>query len=137
MRTERITLVVGLAILGVFAGSAQRFAAAGNPNPRPQTWVDCVLYDGVVPSTSLKPNSDAFDELYTGGHGFQDGVPLISDAAPGDPDYNGGRWHLNTLKASVDPDKYSGACSVEDLDLQDFDSTATYFECPLLPRPRP
>ena len=33
----------------------------------------------------------------------------------------------------VDPDKYAGASSVEDLDLNDFESTANYFECPLLP----
>jgi len=134
MRIERIIFITVLAVLGVSAASAQRLAAAGGPNPRPQTWVDCVLYDGVVPNTSLKPNADSFDELYTGGNGFQDDVPLISDAAPGDTDYNGGRWHLNTLKAGVDPDKYANACSVEDLDLNDFDATDVYFEGPLLPR---
>ena len=112
-------------------------AKAGNPNPRPQTWVDCELYDGVVPTTSLKPNADSFDQLYMGGSGFRDGAPLISDAAPGDRDYNGGRWHLNTLKASVDSDKYADACGVEDLDLSDFDATDVYFECPLLPRRAP
>ena len=137
MGTKWTFRITGLVILGILAAFLPRLTAAKNPNPRPQTWVDCVLYDGVVPSTSLKPNSDAFDQLYMGGNGFQDGVPLISDAAPGDPDYNGGRWHLNTLRASVDPDKYADACSVEDLNLEDFDSTDTYFECPLLPRRHP
>ena len=64
---------------------------------------------------------------------FKGGVPLISDSKPGDQDYNGGRWHLNVLKASVDPAKYADACEEEDLDLADFDSMDTYFGCPLRP----
>jgi hypothetical protein len=102
--------------------------------PRPQTWVDGELFAGVVTPATFKPESDPFDELYTGGNGFKDGVPLISESKPGDQDYNGGRWHKNVLNDNVDPDKYADATSVEDLDLNDFDSTEEYFECPLLPR---
>ena len=40
---------------------------------------------------------------------------------------------LNVLRAGVDPDKYANADRVEDLDLNDFESTDSYFECPLLP----
>ncbi len=106
----------------------------GGPNARPQTWADCELFAGLVTPATFKPASDPFDELYAGGNGFKDGVPLISESKPGDQDYNGGRWHMNVLKAGVDPDKYANACKVEDLDLNDFDSTSNYFECPLLPR---
>ena len=106
----------------------------GGPNPRPQTWVDCELFDGLVTPATFNPGSDPFDELYAGGNGFKGGAPLISESKPGDPDYNGGRWHMNVLKAGVDPDQYTNACKVEDLDLNDFDSTSNYFECPLLPR---
>lgn len=125
--------IVVLSLLGVVAIGIRVLGAQG-PNPRPQSWVDCELFDGVVAPNSFDPRSDSFDELYMGGHGFKDGVPLISDAKPGDRDYNGGRWHLNLLRSGVDPDKYANACRVEDLDLADFESTATYFECPLLPR---
>ncbi len=118
----------GLLVIGVRALDAQ------GPNPRPQTWVDCELFDGVVAPNSFNPRSASFDELYMGGNGFKDGVPLISDSKPGDTDFNGGRWHLNLLRSGVDPDKYANACRVEDLDLADFESTDTYFECPLLPR---
>jgi hypothetical protein len=86
----------------------------------------------VTPAT-FSPESTPFDELYAGGNGFKEGAPLISESKPGDQDYNGGRWHLNVLKAGVDPDKYAGANRVEDLDLDDFDSMEAYFECPLLP----
>ena len=112
----------------------------GGPRPRPQTWVDGELFDGVVTPANFNPESDPFDELYTcggaQGQGFRDGVPLISDSKPGDQDYNGGRWHQNVAKVLADClSDYSDATSVEDLDLDDFDLTSSiYFECPLLPR---
>jgi hypothetical protein len=92
------------------------------------------LFDSIVTGGVFSPDSTPFDELYAGGNGFEGGVPLISESKPGDQDYNGGRWHMNVLKAGVDPDKYSDACTVEDLELDDFESTDMYFECPLLPR---
>lgn len=101
--------------------------------PRPQTWVDGELFNGVVTPATFDPESVPFDQLYAGGNGFKDGALLISESKPGDQDYNGGRWHLNVLKENVDPDKYMTADSVEDLDLDDFESTDMYFECPLLP----
>jgi hypothetical protein len=104
------------------------------PRPRPQSWVDCELFAGVVTPATFDPANGNFDELYAGGDGFLDMVPLISESKPGDQDYNGGRWHLNALKAGVESDKYITVCSVEDLDLNDFVSTEDYFECPLLPR---
>jgi hypothetical protein len=102
--------------------------------PRPTTWADCELFAGVVTKATFKPEAGNFDELYAGGNGFKDGSPLISESKPGDHDYNGGRWHMNVLKGTVEPDKYKDACSFEDLDPLDFDSTDQYFECPLLPR---
>ena len=112
-------------------------ARAQGPNPRPTTWADCELFDGVVTNTHFGPSAGNFDELYLGGNGFKDRVPLISEAKPGDADYNGGRWHANRLKAGVDPNKYANACRVEELNLSDFESTDRYFECPLLPRRSP
>jgi len=107
---------------------------ARGPRPRPSSWADCERFAGVVTPATFDPASGNFDELYMGGNGFKGDVPLISESKPGDQDYNGGRWHANLLKMGVDPDKYEDACSVEDLDLDDFMSTSNYFECPLLPR---
>ena len=97
-------------------------------------WADCDVYDVIVTPATFKPDHGNFDELYTGGGGFLDGIMLISDSKPRDRDYNGGRWHLNVLKEDVDPAKYTEACSDQDLDLSDFQSMPVYFECPLLPR---
>jgi hypothetical protein len=122
----------GCLLVAMVAG-IQSINAQG-PLPRPQAWADCELFDSIVTQGEFSPESTPFDELYAGGNGFEGGVPLISESKPGDQDYNGGRWHLNVLKQGVDPDKFADACTVEDLDLEDFESTDMYFECPLLPR---
>jgi len=119
-----ISLFIIVAVLSIAAGDG--------PLARPQAWVDGILFNSLVAPATFNPESGPFDELYMGG-GFKDGVPLISEAKPGDQDFNGGRWHLNVLKEGVDPTKYSDASSVEELDLNDFMATDMYFECPLLP----
>ena len=123
-----LALTAIIALLGASALLAQ------GTNPRTQAWAGCELYDSIVTKATFKADHGNFDELYAGGNGFKGGAGLISDAAPGDRDYNGGRWHLNVLKDGVDPDKYASACSIDDLDPGDFDSTDQYFECPLMPR---
>lgn len=99
---------------------------------RGQIWADGILFGTVGTPTKFKPVTESFDQLYTG-PGFKNGVGAISESKPGDQDFNGGRWHVNALKEGVDPAQYSSASSVEELDLNDFESTSTYFECPLLP----
>jgi hypothetical protein len=98
---------------------------------------DCELFGTVGTPTSFKPGHGPFDELYNvamAGGSVKGGADAISESKPGDQDFNGGRWHVNVLKAGVDPFKYANACRVEDLDLNDFTSTNVYFECPLLPQ---
>jgi hypothetical protein len=123
-------IMIALALVFV-AGTSMDADAQGRPHP--SAWADCELFGAVVAPAQFKPSSTPFDELY-GGTMFKDGAPLISESKPGDHDYNGGRWHMNVLKAGVDAGKYSGACRVEDLDLNDFMPTGNYFECPLTPR---
>jgi hypothetical protein len=94
-------------------------------------WADCELFGTVGTPAHFKPGHGPFDNLYQGS--FKNSVGAISESKPGDQDFNGGRWHVFQLKAGVTTD-YSNACSVEDLDLNDFEPTSTYFECPLLPR---
>ena len=132
-RRPAIGLILALAAIAMFVVLQSGFVEA-KALPRPQTWVDGELFAGVVTRATFNPESQPFDELYAGGNGFKDGAPLISESKPGDQDYNGGRWHLNTLKNGVDPDKYANADRVSELDPNDFDSTNVYFECPLLPR---
>jgi hypothetical protein len=124
-------VALSLGLVAAVAGTSQVAFAQDGPLGRPATWVDGELFAGVVAPATLDPALGNFDELYmcTDGTTFKDGVPLISDAGPGDTDYNGGRWHLN-VSTNCDPT----ADSVDDLDLSAFESTDTYFECPLLPQ---
>ena len=127
MRTLRMAILAASLATALVAATA----AFGQALPRPATWVDGEVFAGVVTPATFDPGNGNFDELYmcTDGTTFKDGVPLISDAGPGDTDYNGGRWHLN-VSTNCDPTADSDA----DIDLGDFTSTSTYFECPLLPR---
>ena len=85
------------------------------------------LYGSVVAPNSL-PNEGNFDELYV----FPGTTyTIVSDAAPGDQDYNGGRWHVNVVM--VAGEQFTNAEDVLASGLT-IDSTDVYFSCPLLPR---
>ena len=139
---RRLNFVLGVFIsLAVFTGcnsnemadkaaEIHNDAALTSLKKSPAIWADCEMFATKGTNTSFK--NGPFDELYNGAN-FANGLGAISESKPGDMDFNGGRWHVNTLKAGVDPNKYINACSVEDLDLNDFESTDVYFECPLLP----
>ncbi len=86
------------------------------------------LYGSVVAPNSL-PAKGNFDELYVfpGPGGFT----IVSDAAPGDQNYNGGRWHVNMVMGAAE--QFTNAEDVLASGLT-IVSTETYFSCPLLPR---
>ena len=108
------------------------------------------LYDTVVtPASFLSPPEHSTDTLYNFGMSGLKGQSLVSDSAPGDPTYNGGRWSVkvvvftedgvNELDSNEDEFIDIELTSAEEvLDMQElgyleiFDTT-TYFECPLLP----
>ena len=138
VRRPAIGLILALAAIALFAVLQLGIAQAANPLPQPTILADGELFTTVVTPATFNPESDPFDELYAlAGGDFVEGTHLISDSKPGDQGYNGGRWHLNVLKDGVPPAKYAGATSVGDImamgTLDDFESTDTYFECPLIP----
>jgi hypothetical protein len=104
----------------------------GNPIVPNAIWAHGDSYATLITNATFKPGQGNFDNLYN--------IPLdettvrhISESAPGDMDYNGGRWHVFVYTGN-NPNEYAEATSVEDLDLDDFTATETYFECPMLPR---
>ena len=100
-----------------------------------QIWADCELFQTVGTPAVFDGHHKNYDKLFNvgavGGH-FKDGVGAISESKPGDQDYNGGKWALYLPKGGVDVTKYEDACSVEDLDLNDFEAVPVWFQCPLL-----
>ena len=94
-------------------------------------YADDTLYGSVVAPNSLPAKGD-FDELYVfPDTGPDNGFIIVSDAAPGDQDYNGGRWHVNVVMGAEEQ-----FTNVEDVLASGLTivSTEMYFSCPLLPR---
>jgi hypothetical protein len=114
-------------------------------------WANGALYDTVLTPTSFKaPPSHSVDLLYNFGMSGLQGQRSVSESAPGDPTYNGGRWWVQMVvftaqgAAVHDPDgdgivNFELMSAAEVLQhaalghLEIFDA-GVYFECPLLPR---
>ncbi len=63
----KIGLTGTIAAVMLLAGIQILQAGGRGPRPRPQSWVDCELFAGVVTPATFDPESDPFDELYGGG----------------------------------------------------------------------
>ncbi len=128
---------------------------AGTANARAMRMADAIwaggqLYDTVVtPATFVQPPEHTTDALYLFAiNGL--GQRLVSDSAPGDPDYNGGRWSVQVVTitpagiAALDADNDGliddEMTSVDDVIAAEaagyltINAANIYFECPLLPR---
>jgi hypothetical protein len=86
--------LAGLGVLGVSAsGSA---AASGKPDFSPRLWGDGDQWGTKVTGVISNPNEHSLDKLFVvrppSGGSLPAGQLPVSDAAPGNPDYNGGRW---------------------------------------------
>jgi hypothetical protein len=81
-----------LSVLALLLALPAAAFAAGLGPPGGTIWANDVAYRTVGTPSSLPDNApyDSFDILYH----FPDcdGCASVSDAAPGDTDYNGGRW---------------------------------------------
>jgi hypothetical protein len=105
VRTVGVTAaVLGLAL--PLAGPA----AAGVTGPA--FYVDGSLYRTVATPTDLSATgapAHAWDVIYS----FDGAQPSVATAAPGDRDYNGGRWMVHLLTF---PDGYATAVAAGDID---------------------
>lgn len=139
--------VLSLAALLVLPGTA----SAGVTGPA--FYVDGDLYRTVLTPTDLSgtgaPES-SFDVIYE----FFGAQANVAEAAPGDPDYNGGRWMVKGLAfttsyqatlAAHDLDASGVLDSAEEVESALADGGATgatvtgvlaSFECPVIPLPR-
>jgi hypothetical protein len=93
--TKKLSLVgaVAVAALAITAGA---LAEGSGGVTGPSIWVDGVLYRTVGTPTDLSNTgapASSFQTIYDLG-GNQANV---ADAAPGDPDYRGGRWQVHAI----------------------------------------
>jgi hypothetical protein len=112
MKHNRILGTV-LALAGVAAASvAVSGAATGAGVSGPAIYVDHALYRTVATSTDLSGTGapqQSWDTIYS----FDGAQMSVATAAPGDRDFNGGRWQVHSVSF---PDGYSAALAAGDLD---------------------
>jgi hypothetical protein len=86
-----------VAAFAMLTPATAAFAAGSGGVTGPAFYVDGQLYRTVNTPTDLSGTgapASSFDTIYDFG-GLQ---PNVATAAPGDPDYNGGRWQVHALQ---------------------------------------
>lgn len=115
-------------------------AAAEGPNFGPAIYADGRAW-GTKGLGSLPPpngsNGQSFDMLFAFTNGVS-GQLAVSEAGPGNPNYNGGRWNLQSAAwvEGAQPvliTSYDQLMMYVDAGLIEVASANTFFLCPLLP----
>ncbi|HMM43771.1 MAG TPA: hypothetical protein PKA95_17890 [Thermomicrobiales bacterium] len=94
MRLLRFLPVLGIIAAFMLAGVASANGSGGVSGPA--IYVDGTLYRTVATPTDLA-GTGAPDQSYDTIYNFGGVQPSVADAAPGDPDYNGGRWMVHAV----------------------------------------
>ena len=113
-------------------------------------WVHGTLYGTVATSTSFKsPPPQSTDPIFSFANSGLKGQRSIAVYAPGDPEYNGGRWHVMAVTYTASGkavfDDGNGNVNMEltsaedlmdavDMGLVTISDTTVRIECPLLPQ---
>jgi len=141
-----IAMVVGALLAVPGAALAAGNGAGGVTGPA--FYVDGELYRTVGTPTDLSRTGGpdhSFDVIYA-----IDGQPNVATAAPGDRDYNGGRWRVHALSftdytaavAAVDVNESGDLDSAAEVHAAmtagfvDNDEIVRSFVCPVIPVPR-
>lgn len=144
--SKSISLLMG-GLLLVFANIAN--AGPGQPNFMAAIYGDGEIW-GTKGTTSLpapnENNAQSFDKIYvvTNANNPNSVQLPVSEAAPGNPNYNGGRWSLQTATWTAEGFVAHGGyapvlTSEEDIKYNEelgyliIESGSAYFQCPLLP----
>jgi hypothetical protein len=132
-RTSPAAMASGdISVPSTAAGKSDKAA-----HPGPKIWANGQLFNSIVTSATFSGDQGPFDALYVleEGNTFKDGYDHLSDSAPGDQDYNVGRWEVFKLKPEADASKYDEVSSTDDpaFDHDDWTSQDAYFESPMLP----
>jgi hypothetical protein len=121
-------LAAALAVM-ILSMASIVFAQAGPPGG--MIYANDELFRTVGTPTDL-PEHGPFDAIYVLG----DGLAAVSESAPGDRDYNGGRWevHMVTFE-TIEPTQFTNADDLLDAASRDEVSIGPVvrrFVCPLI-----
>jgi len=128
MNPVRISSVVGISLL---IGLASAVAAQQGP-PANKIYAHDRLYTGVNTPTDL-PAQGLFNAIYP----LRPGLDAVSEAAPGDPNYRGGRWEVHPVTfLTIAPRQFTNAEDIVAAAVRGevrIEAVAKRFECPLIP----
>jgi hypothetical protein len=142
---RKATSLLALVVIGLLA-AVPVFALPGQPDFSAHIYADGVAWGTKVTTVLPAPSGEndvSFDAFYVVTNGVAGQLP-VSEAGPGNPDYNGGRWATKTVtwKAGSTPELLT---SLADIEAHENDLMITsgppdvpgappaYFSCPLLP----
>jgi hypothetical protein len=151
---RKLTLVVTVFLMGlVLLAPSIAQAAPGAPNFGPSLYADGEVW-GTKGTTALPApnghNGQSFDKLFViTNSNNPDGQLPVGEAAPGNPNYNGGRWFTHTVEWTpagfADHGTTPVLTSYDDIMVHWLlghltitpgspeDGPPPYFQCPLLP----
>lgn len=137
--SRKLSVVTIILAMMIWAISLPVFAAG------PDFFTPAIYADGIAWATKgLGPlpapndhNNQSFDKLFVFTNGAEGQLP-VAEAAPGNPEYNGGRWnaHMATWFVMGDPPLVKSYAELEGYVVDGFlmiTPADNYFECPLLP----
>ena len=117
-------------VFAALAISSVAFAQLGPPGGK--IYANNMLFRTVATPADL-PNHGKFDTIYVLGHGLAN----VADAAPGDMEFNGGRWEVRLVEfLTIAPTQFTNADDLKAAEMRgeiSVGSVVKRFECPLIP----
>lgn len=130
--------IAGALALGTAATGSATADASDPPALPGRIYADGDVF-ATKDATDLPPpsgdNAHSFDEIYHFTNGA-DGQLDVAEAAPGEHDFNGGRWSVTVVEWTVaDPPVVTSDDEVHAhaSDITVLEEGARYFECPVVP----
>ncbi len=138
MRRFAIVTVVAALVMGIAAPAS---ADPGQPDFSAGVYADGEAWGTKATTTLPAPNgknNHSYDKIFVVTNGAEGQLP-VGEAAPGNPDYNGGRWWVHTATWIEDlPHPKVVLMSYDDVMLHYdlghliIEDAGVYFQCPLL-----
>lgn len=136
MRFNRIIIVLSLVAAAVAVSSlviAQPGQGKRLGPPAGTIYAHDMMYQTIATPATL-PNQGNFDTIYVLGEPYAN----VADAAPGDMNYNGGRWEVRPIEwLTISPKQFTNAEDIRAAAMAGqiaIGDVVTRFECPLIPK---
>jgi hypothetical protein len=123
--------LLALFALAAMTVSSVAFAQLGPPSGL--IYANNRMFKTIATKADPLPNHGKFDTIYVLGNGLAN----VADAAPGDMDYNGGRWEVRPVQfLTIPPTQFMNADDIHAAAMEgkiSIGDVVKRFECPLIP----